>query len=125
MLTLNSQNLMNTVNFMNNSLFYLTSMSHYNYSLNINAHNYIHACIIRMSQSTLLLTIHTWYSSNLFSLPTLIGYYNGVPTDINEVSVNTGGQCEEGIKLILLIGDVPLPALDSETPGPAGECLHA
>ena len=32
MLTLNSQNLMNTVNFMNNSFFYLTSMSHYNYS---------------------------------------------------------------------------------------------
>ena len=85
----------------------------------------MHACIIRMSQSTLLLTIHTWYSSNLFSLPILIGYYNGVPTDINEASVNTGGQCEEGIKLILLIGDVPLPTLDSETPGPAGECLHA
>ena len=49
---------------------------------------------------------------------TVKGYYNGVLTDINEPSINAGGQCEEGIKLILLIGNAPLPGLDSEIPGP-------
>lgn len=71
-----------------------------------------------MGQSACLWYI-IWYSSNLF-FP--LGYYNGVPADIDEDSVNTGGQCEEGIKLILLIGDVSLnPTLESEIPGTGSE----
>jgi hypothetical protein len=60
-------------------------------------------------------------------LLSIIGYYNGILADIDEDSIHTGGQCEEGIKLILAIGDVPInpdpvtTATDSEVPGTGSE----
>ena len=52
----------------------------------------------------LLLVIHL---SLYVTLPPL-GYYNGIPSDIDDTSIHTGGQCEDGLRLILAIGDVPI-----------------
>ena len=52
-----------------------------------------------------------------------------MPRDVDESSINAGGQCEAGFKMILLIGDVPLPTsptlttTDSEIPGIGSKCM--
>ena len=38
-----------------------------------------------------------------------------MPNEVANPSINTGGQCEDGIKFILAIGDVPLPSAAPDT----------
>ena len=85
---------MNTVNFMDDRLFYLTS---------------------KCSHPKRNKTCKTFFP---------LGYYNGILADIDEDSIHSSGQCEaEGIKLILAIGEVPYnPVLYSdEVPGAGSE----
>ena len=34
-----------------------------------------------------------------------LGYYNGVIRDVTEESIISGGECEDGLKMVLVIGD--------------------
>lgn len=40
------------------------------------------------------------------------GYYNGVPGDADDDSINSGGQCEDGPKMIVVIGEVLVTLID-------------
>ena len=44
----------------------------------------------------------------------IIGYSNGRPMDANDASINSGGQCSVGLKMVVLIGEVNIYNL---TPG--------
>lgn len=35
-----------------------------------------------------------------------VGYYNGNPKDVGSDSINSDGQCLEGLKMVLVIGEV-------------------
>ena len=37
---------------------------------------------------------------------TLIGYYNGILEDIRNESINTGEECEAGLKMVFVIGEI-------------------
>ena len=41
-----------------------------------------------------------------------LGYSNGQPRDANNPSISSGGQCTDGLKMVVLIGEVTNP-----TPG--------
>ena len=36
------------------------------------------------------------------------GYSNGMLKGVNDPNINSGGQCEDGLKMIIIIGEVPL-----------------
>ena len=44
--------------------------------------------------------------------PNTLGYSNGQPRDANNPLINSGGQCTDGLKMVVLIGEVANP-----TPG--------
>lgn len=46
-----------------------------------------------------------------------LGYSNGSLKDVDEKSINSGGQCKEGLKMIVVIGDVPLSAYSPRSRG--------
>ena len=37
-----------------------------------------------------------------------LGYYNGVIRDVAKESIISGGECEDGLKMVLVIGDAIL-----------------
>ena len=49
-----------------------------------------------------------WSRNLVIILLCTLGYSNGSLKDVDEKSVNSGGQCKEGLKMIVVIGDVPL-----------------
>ena len=51
----------------------------------------------------------------------MLGYSNGLLRDANNQSINWGGQCDLGVRMIFVIGDVspnslPTPTLPPPTP---------
>ena len=53
--------------------------------------------------------MHSSDEYNFFIYHTYTGYYNSsVPSSANDPTMHSGGQCELGVKMIIIIGEVPL-----------------
>lgn len=48
---------------------------------------------------------------------TTVGYSTGVAKDAADKDITSGGQCENGLKMVVLIGENPNPNLNPNTPG--------
>ena len=82
----NSQDLTNTVNFMHNQVYFLTSRYFIFYSL---------ACLIS----------------------SFLKGYSGGEFRANDATFTSGGQCEGGVKMMIVIGDVEVPTVGGNGPG--------
>ena len=38
---------------------------------------------------------------------TIVGYSTGRPEDVAKEAINFGGQCEDGLKMVVQIGEIP------------------
>ena len=54
----------------------------------------------------------------LLTRPTLflLGYSNGELANANNASINSGGQCSDGLRMIIVIGEVTLPTVPATAP---------